>query len=41
MRILRTMIRDKEIFMRRLREAKEFFGFMHERKKSDTVSVAK
>ena len=39
-RILGTMIRDKEICKRRLREAKEFFGFMRDRKRTDTISLA-
>lgn len=33
LRIVRTMLTDKEICKRRLREAKEFFSFMHSRKK--------
>jgi len=33
LRILRTMLTDKEMCKRRLREAKEFFSFMHSRKK--------
>lgn len=32
MRILRIMLTDKELCLRRLREAKEFFYFMHARK---------
>jgi len=39
-RILGTMIRDKEICKRRLREAREFFGFMRDRKRTDTVSLS-
>ncbi len=34
MRILWTMMKDKEVCKRRLREAREFFGFMHARKRS-------
>ncbi len=37
-RILGTMVRDRKICKRRLREAREFFGFMRERKKTDTAS---
>ena len=37
MRILRTMVKDKGICIRRLREAKEFFYFMHNRKKANRV----
>jgi hopanoid biosynthesis associated radical SAM protein HpnJ len=33
LRILGAMVKDKEICLRRLREAKEFFSFMHNRKK--------
>jgi len=33
LRILRTMIADKEVFKRRLREGWEFYRFMHNRKK--------
>jgi hopanoid biosynthesis associated radical SAM protein HpnJ len=33
-RILRTMMSDKDLCIRRLREAKEFFYFMHNRKKA-------
>jgi len=39
-RILGTMIRDKEICKRRLREAKEFFGFMRDRKRTGTGSLS-
>lgn len=39
MRILGTMIRDKDLCKRRLREAKEFFGFMRDRKKSFRESM--
>lgn len=35
MRILWTMMKDKDVCKRRLREAREFFSFMHNRKKSE------
>jgi len=33
LRIIRTMLRDRNVCMRRLREAREFFSFMHQRKR--------
>jgi len=33
LRIIGTMLRDKDVCMRRLREAREFFSFMHQRKR--------
>jgi radical SAM superfamily enzyme YgiQ (UPF0313 family) len=33
MRIVGTMMKDRDTCVRRLREAKEFFGFLHSRKK--------
>jgi hopanoid biosynthesis associated radical SAM protein HpnJ len=38
MRMLRTMMKDKDICIRRLREAKEFFSFMHNRKRAGRAS---
>ena len=35
LRIVKTMIKDKETCKRRLREAKEFFSFMYKRKTND------
>ncbi len=32
LRIIGTMLRDKDVCVRRLREAREFFSFMHQRK---------
>lgn len=34
LRILRTMLRDRDVCRRRLREAREFFGFLRERKEA-------
>ena len=37
LRIMRDMLRDRQVMVRRLREAREFFSFMAQRRQKETV----
>ena len=41
LRIVRDMLRDREVMVRRLREAREFFSFMAQRRQPPAASPAR